>query len=408
MGFVQFVVLIAAMMALSALAIDSMLPALPVIGAALHVDEENRRQLVVTSYTLGFGIAQIFYGTLADRYGRRPVLLGGLVLYVGFSLLASLSSSFEMLLAARALQGIGAAATRVLPISIVRDCYAGRQMARVMSLTSLVFMSCPIMAPTIGQLILWVAPWQWEFGMLGVFGTLVLIWAALKLPETLHPEDRTPIELPQVLHSFKLVLTDRMGIGYTIATTFMMGAVLGFVNSAQQIFAEALHSAGLFTTIFAFIAGFIAVASLLNARLVNRLGTRIISHTALFAFIAIASLHAAIAWSGHETLVIFAGMQGLTMFCFGLCVGNFGAMAMENLGHVAGTASSVQGFFTMVVGSLIGFTTGQHFDGTAFPMILSYALCGVGALVVVTIAEGGRLFRPHQQGEGELHAIGFE
>lgn len=400
MGFAEFVVLIAALMALSALGIDSMLPALPTIAAALGAAADNERQWIVTAYLLGFGVAQLFYGTLTDRYGRKPVLAAGLLLFLAFSLLAALSSSFEMLLAARALQGVGAASTRVLPVSIVRDCYAGRQMARVMSLSGLVFMAVPILAPTFGQLILLVAPWRWEFGMLAVAGVAVTGWAMLRLPETLAPRDRAPIAFGPVLRAFRITLTNRLGLGYTLASTFIFGGLFGFINSAQQVFSDAFHAPGLFTSVFALVAGFIALASLTNARLVERLGTRAISHAALLAFIALSLLHASIALAGRETLLTFTLLQSASMFAFGLVGGNFGAMAMDPLGHVAGTASSVQGFISMVGGALAGLFIGQHFDGTMVPITLGYAICGVGALACVLYAEGGRLFRARHAAEG--------
>lgn len=394
MGFVPFVLMIASMQALGALGIDSMLPNLPAIATALGVADENRRQLIITFYLLGFGAAQIVYGSLADRYGRRPVLLCGLGLYVIFSLTAALSRSFELLLAARVLQGIGAAATRVLPVSIVRDCYSGRDMARVMSLSSMVFMGVPVLAPTLGQAIVLVAPWPWIFGALAAFGTAVLIWAAFKLPETLHPEDRTPVEASRILRAFRTTLGTREALGYCLAQTLVFGGLLGFINSSEEVFADAFKAANLFTLVFAIAASFIALASLLNARLVLKLGMRMLSHAALLAYIAIAAVHTVIALTGHETLVVFAVLQAATMFCFGLTSGNFNAMAMEKMGHIAGAASSLQGFIIMIGASLIGYLIGQQFHGSATPIPVGYLVCGLLALGAVLYAESGRLFRP--------------
>ena len=183
MGFKQFVAMVAAMMAVNGLAIDGMLPALPAIGKALHIATDNERQWIVTAYMMGFGTSQLVYGTLADRFGRRPVLLTGLILYVLFSLLAALSTSFEMLLAARALQGVGAAGSRVLAVSIVRDCYSGRRMARVMSLSFIVFLAVPIIAPSFGQAIMLFLPWRFIFIGFALFAVGVVAWIWIKLPE---------------------------------------------------------------------------------------------------------------------------------------------------------------------------------------------------------------------------------
>ncbi|WP_460450221.1 multidrug effflux MFS transporter [Alsobacter sp. SYSU BS001988] len=394
MGFRQFVALTAAMMATNALAVDAMLPALPAMGDTLGIQNPNDRQWIVTIYLLGFGAAQLIYGTLADRYGRKPVLMAGFVIYVLGSVLAVFTSSFEIILLARVIQGIGAAATRVLAVSIVRDCYSGRTMARVMSLAFIVFLGVPIIAPSLGQAIMWFTPWQGIFGLLAAFGMAVALWSAIRLPETLHPEDRKPISFAAVTASFRIILGNRIAMGYILAMTFVLGGLFGFINSAQQVFAEAFHAAHLFTTVFALVAVFIALASLLNSRIVGAVGTRRVSHVALLAYIAFTSLHAAVALAGHESLWTFAALQSCTMFAFGLIGPNFGAMAMEPLGHVAGTASSVQGFITTIGGALIGFFIGQRFNGTVAPLTLGFSGCGVLALVCVLYAEKGRLFRP--------------
>jgi DHA1 family bicyclomycin/chloramphenicol resistance-like MFS transporter len=392
-GFPEFVALIAMMMALNALAIDMMLPALPAIGDALGVVTENSRQWVITAYLLGFGGAQIIYGPLADRYGRKPVLMAGLSLYVLFSVLAALAPSFELLIAARVATGLGAAALRVLAVSIVRDRYSGRTMARVMSLSFLVFLGVPILAPALGQLVLTVAPWPWIFGVLAAAGSAFMVWALIRLPETLHPENRMPIRIGRIAAAFHEAVTHRQAIGYTLAMTCITGALFGFINSSQQIFFDVFNQPGLFTTVFAAIAGSIAVASLLNARLVERLGSRLISHTALLGFIVMSAIHAAVALSGHETIWSFAVLQGLTMFCFGLIAGNFGAMAMEPMGHIAGTASSAQGFISTTVGASLGFLIGQQFNGSAAPMTVGFVTLGLAALACVLFAERGRLFK---------------
>ncbi|AOO84290.1 MFS transporter [Bosea vaviloviae] len=394
MSFRSFVTLTAALMAVNALAIDSMLPALPEMAETLGIMEANHRQWIVTAYLLGFGVAQIVYGTLSDRFGRRPVLLFGLGLYVLASIAAAFAGSFEAMMWARIVQGVGAAATRVLAVSIVRDCYSGRDMARVMSLAMIVFLAVPILAPSIGQAILWVAPWRWIFGVLTIFGASVMLWAAFRLPETLHEEDRKPIEFHSVVAAFRTTLTTRVAVGYMLAMAFVIGGLFGFINSAQQVFVDVFAAPQLFTIIFALIAGFMAVASLVNSRIVVRLGMRRVSHAALLGYIAFTGTHALVALTGHESLWSFTALQGGAMFCFGLLAPNFGALAMDPLGHVAGTASSVQGFVTTVGGALIGFYIGQHFDGTVVPLTLGFSLCGLAALGIVLVAEKGRLFRP--------------
>lgn len=391
-GFKELVALVAMLMALNALAIDSMLPALPAIGAALNVADANRRQWVVTAYLLGFGVTQIIYGPLSDRFGRRPVLFVGVAIYVVFSLASAFAWSFESLMAARVMQGVGAASTRVLAVAIVRDQYEGRRMAQVMSLSFLVFLGVPIIAPSLGAVILMLGPWRWIFLLLGLWGVAILVWAGLRLPETLHPENRMPIDLKRIAAAAAETVTNRLSIGYSLAMAVIVGCLFGFINSAQQVFEVALGNAAAFPMVFAGVGCCIAMASLMNAGLVQRLGQRLLSHTALIGFTAFSALHMAIALAGYETLTTFAVLQALTMFCFGFIGGNFGSMAMTPLGHIAGTAASVQGVISSVGGALIGFAIGQQFDGTTVPMTAGFTLCGLTAIGIVLWTERGRLF----------------
>jgi DHA1 family bicyclomycin/chloramphenicol resistance-like MFS transporter len=290
---------------------------------------------------------------------------------------------------------VGAAATRALPNSIIRDCYVGRQMAKVMSLSFMIFMACPMLAPSLGASVALVASWRWVFGVLTLFGAAVAIWVALKLPETLHPENRAPIKPARIVHNFGVALRSRPGMGYAFALTFLIGALFGFVNSVEQVFHEVFRAPGVFPLAFALMAGSMSVASLCNAWLVERVGMRPLSHRALLAFIVINVTHAVVAITGHDSIVSFSLFQAAAMFTFGLMTGNFGAMAMEPLGHIAGAAASFQGMISAFGGSLIGFYIGQQFNMTTVPISLGYAVCGCLTLVCVLWAEKGRLFKPH-------------
>lgn len=395
MGFREFVGLIAALMAINALGIDSMLPALPAIGHALGIADENQRQWIIAAYLFGFGSAQLIYGPLADRFGRKPVLLISMTFFTASCFVAAVAWDFQSIIIARILQGICAASSRVLAISIVRDRYSGRQMARVMSLSFIVFLAVPILAPSIGQLILLVGPWPAIFLFLAAFATTLVIWAWWRLPETLHPQDRRPLSVPKIASAALLVIRNRYSLGYTLASTALFGALMGFIVSAQQVFADIFHLTDLFPVIFAGIAASMGIASYANSRIVERLGTRLVSHTALLGFIACSLVHIVIAISGHETILTFALLQAATMACFGLAGSNFGSMAMEPVGHIAGTASSIQGFTSTLGGAALGIIIGQSYDGSTVPLVLGYLVLGLVSLVIVAITERGRLFRSH-------------
>lgn len=393
--FGEFVALMASLMAVNALGIDIMLPALGRIGADLGVAVENHQQLVVAVYIGAFGFGQLVHGPLADRFGRRPILFWTMGIYALMSFIAAHAGSFELLLVARALQGFAAASTRVLSISIVRDCYAGRRMARVTSLCFMVFLAVPIAAPTLGQLILLVAPWHWIFYLLGAYSLFVAGWAWLRLPETLAPERRRSISVGSIVDAARTTLRDRFSLGYALASAVVYGGLVGFLNSSQQIFAHSFNAPELFAPGFAAIAGMMAVAALLNARIVERLGTRLVAHGALLAMILLSLVRLGIVVSGHETLLLFVLLHGATMFLFGLSGSNFSAMAMERMGHIAGTAASIQGFMQSVIGTLIGVAIGQAFSGTSLPLTLGFLIGSSAALGIILIAERGRLFQAH-------------
>ena len=393
-GFGEFVVLAAAMLSTQAIAVDAMLPALPTIVRELQVANANHGQWIVTAYVVGVGIGQLFWGLMSDRFGRRPVLLCGLALYALAAVLCALTDSFEALLGWRLLHGL-AAASVVVTRSVIRDLYSGRPMARVMSLTFVVFLMVPIIAPSLGQLILLLAPWRYIFIVFGVFGTMVGTWALLRLPETLHPEFRLTLTGKHIVAALGLVLGNRTSLYYSLAATVMFGSLLAYVGMVQQIFAEVFHRASLMPTMFALCAVFMGLASLLNSRIVERVGMRRISHAALLVYIAVTLMHVLVAALGVEQLWTFVALQSATMACFSLAVSNFGAMAMEPLGAIAGVGASVQGFITTFGGALVGAAIGRKFNDSTLPLAGGALGSGLLSLLCVLLAEQGRLFRPH-------------
>jgi len=395
MGRLEFIGLMAMLMALNALAIDIMLPGLQQIGAALGVENENHRQYVVSAYLFGFGLAQLAYGPISDRFGRRKPMLFGLAVYVISSLAVVAVPSFAGLLVLRVIQGIGSAAMRVITISIVRDIYGGRAMAEVMSLIMMVFMIVPVIAPGTGQIILLFGDWHLIFVFMAVVALAVAAWMYFRLPETLHEEDVRPFTVASVLGGFRIVLTNRVALCYTIASMFIFGALFGFINSAQQIYVGIYGLGVWFSAAFAAVAVFMAFSSFVNARLVGRFGMRGLSHASLLGFVAVTGVWLLLQILGPQPMpfALFLAFFALAMFQFGWIGSNFNSLAMEPLGHVAGTASSVLGFMGTIGGGLIGALIGQAFDGTALPMVAGFFAVSLVGLVFVLIGEKGRLFR---------------
>lgn len=388
-GRTEFVLLIAALMASNALGIDSMLPALPAIGEALGVGEENKRQLVITFYMLGFGVAQLAYGPLADRFGRKRLLIGCMILYAAAATLSGLAASFTLLLAARTLQGVAAAGGRVLVVAVVRDRFQGAAMAQVMSTAMIVFMIVPVLAPTMGQAVLAVGSWRHIFIALALYALLIAVWGGLRLPETLAREARRPLSAGHIGAAVAETLTNRVSIGNTAAMTMTFGALLGFIGSIQQVVFDVFGRPGLIGLVFACVAAPMALSSYLNSRIVMRFGSRRLLLAALASFTCVVLAHLAVILTVGETLWSFVLFQALAMGCFGLVGANAGALAMEPLGHIAGTASALQGMISTIGAALIGLAIGQAFDGTTVPLVAGFVACGALALLIAWWANAG-------------------
>lgn len=392
--FGEFVALAAAMMSTQALAVDAMLPALPTIIREMQIADGNRGQWIVTFYVAGVGLGQLLWGMMSDRYGRRPVLITGLGLYVIAAGACALTDSFTALLGWRLLHGL-AAASVVVTRSVIRDLYTGRRLARILSLTFVVFLTVPILAPSLGQLMLIAAPWRSIFVVFAVYGSAVWLWALLRLSETLHPEYRLTLTGAHIAGALRLVLGNRTSLYYSLAVTLMFGSLLAYVGMVQQIFAEVFHRASLMPAMFALCAMSMGAASLWNSRNVERIGMRRISHAALLSFIGVVSAHVLVAALGLERLWTFVLLQSVTMACFSLSVSNFGAMALEPVGAVAGIGASLQGCITTTGGALVAAAIGRQFNGSTVPLVVGALGCGLLCLTCVLRAEEGRLFRPH-------------
>lgn len=391
-GARETVAMLAGLMALNSLAIDIMVPALPDIAATLHLASENDRQLVVLAYLFGFGSTQLLWGPLADRFGRKPVLAAGVLLYTGFALLCGIAASFPLLIAGRVAMGAAASATRVLVTAMVRDLFEREAMARVMSLTFMVFMVVPVIAPNLGQLILLFAHWRAIFLLNALAGLIMLAWSWLRLPETLAPGHRRSLHPTAVLGAARITLGDRQSLGYSLALAALSGALTAYLAGVQQIVFEVFRAPQLIGAVFAAVAGPMALASWLNSRLVGRHGLRRVGHAGLTAYLLIALAHLGVALGGRESLLEFVALQAAGLFAFAFTSANLSSLAMEHMGRVAGSASSIQGMISTAGGALIGLVIGRQFAGTLIPFALGVAICAAAAALLVLLTDPGRLF----------------
>ena len=387
----EFVVMMAMLTAMAALAIDAMLPALAEIGGDLGVERDNNRQLVISALFLGFALGQAAYGPLSDRFGRKPGMYIGLALFVMGCVLSMSALSYPAMLVGRFLQGVGAAGPRTVCLALIRDRYKGREMARVMSFVVAVFVIVPTIAPALGQVILLVSGWRAIFGALLVFAMAGLIWFAIRHPETLTPERRVPLSIGPLAAAVGEVGGNRRTVGYTAAAGLVFGGFLGYLNSAQQVFHEQFQVGSLFPAYFAALSLAFAASSYVNGRLVERHGMRKLAYRSLQALclLSAAFLVALVSTGGLAPLWMFLLWGAAAFFCLGAVFGNVHALAMVPFGHMAGIAAALIGSFTSLVSMLLGAVIGQLYDGTLLPLVGGFAVLGLASLGAMSWAGRG-------------------
>ena len=389
-SYAEFVALLATLMAMTALSIDIMLPVLPEIAKSFGITTPNNQQLVIGSYMGGLALGQLLWGSASDRLGRKSPLLVGLGVFIFGGIAAVWVTSFENLLASRFLQGFGGAAARIIAVAVIRDLFADRMMSSVLSTVMMVFILVPVLAPSVGQAAAGLGSWRTTFHVLIGVGALAIVWAALRLPDT---HDRTKVRLG-TFAALRLVFTTRVTVAYAVAAGFMFGCLVTYISSAQQVFVEVFGLGVWFPVVFGSIASAMAIASFTNARLVQRVGMRRLSHSALVAFTLVSSVLAVLAAVTQPPLVIVAPLLALCFFLFGVTQPNFNAIAMHPVGQAAGTAASLIGAYTTTAGAVCGTLIARQFDGSVLPLSAGFALLGICALLAVFAVEGrGGMFR---------------
>lgn len=379
----EFIVLVSVMFAMIAFGTDAMLPALPEIAADLGLSDVNQAQLIVTSFVLGTGIGQLVSGPLSDALGRKPIILGGLAIYVLGCIAAYQTQDITLLLIARFVQGLGVSAPRTVTMAMVRDLYSGRIMARVMSYSMVLFVLVPAVAPLIGQTITLTFGWRAIFVAFILFALIGMAWLALRQPETHAPAKRRKITLASYYEAISEVLTSRIVMTYTIVLAFAYGALFGYLSSAQQVYVDVFGVGNMFPAYFAFTALVSGVAGFLNGALVLRLGMRPLAvwTFALALAINISMLIIVLVVADAAMLFpLFIAWSILNFFMPGLTFGNLNALAMEPMGHIAGMASAVIGALATLFGVAIAVPIGLLFDGTILPLVAGFVICSTFSL----------------------------
>ena len=384
---VTYLAIMALLTSIGALATDIMLPALGVIGRDLGVGNINHTTLVVTAFFLGMAIGQLIVGPLADAYGRKPVVIGGYALFIIGCVLSMFADSWPLMVAARVFQGIAASAPRVIAVAIVRDEYKGRMMARIMSIIMAVFILAPILAPLMGQGLIYIGGWRATFAGLVLVAVPSALWFHWAIAETLPPARRRPFTPAIIIDGIRQVCGSRVSIVYMLVMGLIAGPFIGYLGTARQIFQDIYNVGDMFVIYFAIGSISAGVASLLNARLVLRLGMRMLTGTAISALTFMsAALWGWIEFGGAVDFRLFMVWQVAFIFCIGMIFGNLQALAMEPLGHVAGLAAAIFGAGSTFISLPLSWMVSGYFGDTVAPLLIGFAVSGALSLLLMLVA----------------------
>ena len=388
----EFIVLVALLNAMVAMSIDTMLPAIGAMASELGATGPNSRQFIITTFFGGMTLGTLIYGPLSDSTGRKPAIFAGLVFYLAGSLICLFSVNFPMILIGRVIQGFGAASPRIVSIAMVRDGSSGAAMAKVMSFVMTVFMLVPILAPSIGQLVLFVASWRFIFVGFIAMAAIAATWLALRQEETLPRESRSRLSLSALASAAWEVLRHPVAMGYTLATGCVFGNFIGYLGTSQQIFAEQYDQGKFFAIWFGVFAIAIAIAMILNGKLVMRYGMRNLSKWALRASIILSAvfLGASLVMHGHPPLWLLGIYLFFNFFCCGLMFGNYNALALEPMGRIAGMAAAVSGALSSLLAIAAGSIIGQFYNATVIPLAAGFTFLGLAGLAFTEWAERRR------------------
>ena len=384
----EFTLLMALLMSIVAISIDALLPALGVIGPEMMVTPANHVQLVIGCIFGGMAVGQLIAGPLSDAMGRKPILYGGIILYLLGSVFCYFAQDFHALLIGRVIQGLGVSGPYVTAVSVVRDKYSGRDMARVMSLVMMIFILVPAIAPSLGQAVMHLASWRAIFLMYVGYAIIIGLWIAARLEETLPKAHRLPLRTKAFLHGFRIVTGNRTTVIYMICMGLCFGSFIGYLGASQQIFQGQFGVGESFSLYFGGLALVLGVASLANSRFVAKLGMRYICTRAMATIVVSSTIFLALHYvTASITLPMFVAYMAILFFAFGLMFGNLNAIAMEPMGEVAGMASAITGAVSSIISLTLGTFIGQHYDNTLIPITSGFLVLGSFAWVLMHIEQ---------------------
>lgn len=382
----EFIALMASLMAIVALSIDALLPALPQIGKDLGVINLSDNQLLITMIFLGIGVGQLIFGPLSDSFGRKPMVFIGFAVFIIASIICVTTKSFEMMIFGRILQGIGLSSPRTLSIAIVRDLYSGDYMAKIVSIVVMVFILVPVIAPTLGQFLISFYSWESIFYVNLVFGSCIMFWFWKRQTESLPKEKRIPLTSHLFIDGMKEFLKYKDAIGFTLISGFITGSFMVYLSTSQQIFEEQYQLADMFPYIFASLAISIGLATYLNSILVVKFGMMRLAYYSTVAYCAISICYVVLFWSGaNPSIFVLISFFALQFFAIGFLFGNLRALAMQPLGHIAGIGAAINGFASTVLAVPVANYIGGFVKDSVLPLFIGFSIFGSLSLIVFLI-----------------------
>lgn len=388
LSMAEFITLFALLMSLMALSIDAMLPALPMIGEELQVANINDTQLIISLFIFGTVFGELSFGAFADAYGRRITVVVGVVIYLLGTVLAIYSESLWMLLCGRILQGFGVSGSKIGSRALIRDLYAGAQMAKIMSIIMVLFIIVPMLAPFLGQLVMLQFGWRGIFVAFLVFAIVVLSWFYIRQPETLVQEKRIPLSFTNIKRSANLILRHHKVMSYMVVTGTTFAAMLVYLSTAQAMFEDFYQIVADFPLYFAVLAGGVGLAAVVNSKIVVRFGMHSVSLIALIGM-TVASLGLLLAGylhGGQPTFMQFMSGFFVILFCMGFIFGNMNAMSMEWLGGMAGIGNSVVGSLASLISVAIAVVVGRFYDANIYAVALTFAAVAILSIALLLYA----------------------
>ncbi|MGI9537823.1 MAG: multidrug effflux MFS transporter [Desulfocapsaceae bacterium] len=390
-SYVGFVLRISLLTSLTALSIDTMLPALPAIGESFRVENPNNLQLVVTLLFIGMFFGELAFGPLSDSLGRKRALGIGIVIFCIGTVIAMAATSLQTLLLGRVIQGIGVSGPKIISRAMIRDQFEGKNMARVFSFIMTVFIFVPMVAPILGQTILVLAGWRAIFLLFLGIAVWSYLWILFKQPETLALSERKPIKVKELLKTTVNILRHPLVLCYAATAGLAFAILLLFLSTSQAMFEQIYNRADKFPLYMALLATGFGLATLINSKLVMKYGMHRLCVGASLGFVGIGIYFVVGSGGGTPSFISFMTGAYLLLFCLGLLFPNLSAMAMQPLGKVAGIGASLISAISTTIGLSISISVGRYFNNTLMPLALATLFCALVSLFFLYIAKRGKM-----------------